>query len=506
MAHFSLLTGCPFRPEDIKLGGFDFQAHLPEGKKKDKDTANKKDKDTAKKKDDDPSHDAGPLPKIISISAFSRKVGHRSMGLQVAQVRLFIQRFPSEFRLMSMGRIVLPMKDGRAYVAEDGLPCPILSTVNAVKYLSTKYDDEKTEWNSQGKAQLQRVLSEGLQVQWVECDSFLEWQLMCDQADTQSQVQVQTHILDTAMKYLHYLRATTPAPATDAEQESSTRPDAASARGFEALFQGKGIHRFREAKQLLQSSEVEALVVLADWRKRVHYLHANALAQHYFVGATPWAALKGRAVEIDGALHALQSLVAQHVTSTICTAEILATSQETPRLKRSTMNITVFKELCDATSYGANYMCHLQNKYHMVWASVVSAPRLFRRALLQGEACLRQSFLRAFAAANRVESLDFETLEPGSDFALVIDKLNAAMTEFSAQAALAQAAPFRRHLVRHAGPGGPSDRDAAWGSRIEPYHDRRRRRSSGVAGIERRGGVAGPKGFGEHGPDRVHPR
>ena len=151
-------------------------------------------------------------------------------------------------------------------------------------------------------------------------------------------------------------------PATDAEKGCSTQADAASVRGFEALFQGKGVHRLREAKQLLQSSDVEALTVLAEWRKRVHYLHANALAQHYFVGATEWAGLQGRVVEIESVSHSLQTLVAQHVTNAICTAEILGTTQETPRLKRSTVDITIFNEICDALACGAWYMVLLQSK------------------------------------------------------------------------------------------------------------------------------------------------
>ena len=349
MSHFALLNACPFRPEDIKPGEFDFQAHMPEGKKskKDKDKSKKdKDKDKDKDKSSDPSCDAG-LPKRLGVSAFSTKVGHRAMGLQVAQVRLFIQRFPTEFRLMSLGCVVLPMKDGKPYVTDDGLPNPLLSTLNAIKYLTTRYDDATLGWNAQALSQLRRVVDEGVQVQWMECDSFLSWQVMCDQADAQSQVQVHPHILDTAMKYVHYLRATVPPPSHDAGQEDSLMAGAEHARGFEKLFQGKGVHRFREARQLLQSSDIEALTLLATWRKKVHYLHANALAQHYFVGAADWSGLKGRTVEFDGVAYSLQTLVAGHVTSTICSAEILATTQETPRLKRSSMSLNTFYEICD---------------------------------------------------------------------------------------------------------------------------------------------------------------
>ena len=138
------------------------------------------------------------------------------------------------------------------------MPCPLLSTLNALKYLSAKYEDASLGWSQQALQQVRRVVDEGVQVQWMEFDSFLAWQLMCDQADTQSQVQVHPHILDTAMQHLHFLRATAPdaAPHAHGESPGSTADDA---KGFERLFQGKGIHRFKEAKALLQSSDVEAL-------------------------------------------------------------------------------------------------------------------------------------------------------------------------------------------------------------------------------------------------------
>ena len=49
----------------------------------------------------------GPKSAVL-LSAFSKKVGHRPTGLQRAQARLFVERFPTEFGEMSMQKIVLP--------------------------------------------------------------------------------------------------------------------------------------------------------------------------------------------------------------------------------------------------------------------------------------------------------------------------------------------------------------------------------------------------------------
>ena len=49
------------------------------------------------------------------------------------------------------------MKGGKPYVAEDGLPNPLLSTLNAIKYLSSRdADDKDAGWNAQALSQLQR--------------------------------------------------------------------------------------------------------------------------------------------------------------------------------------------------------------------------------------------------------------------------------------------------------------------------------------------------------------
>ena len=79
------------------------------------------------------------LAKRLSLNAFSTSIGWRPTGLNVGQARLFIERFPSEFRLGAMAKIVLPCQGGRPFVCPDGrLPCPFLSTCNALRLIEKK--------------------------------------------------------------------------------------------------------------------------------------------------------------------------------------------------------------------------------------------------------------------------------------------------------------------------------------------------------------------------------
>ena len=75
------------------------------------------------------------LPHRLRLSAFSKRVGHRPTGIQVAQVKLFMERFPTEFRTMAVHQIVLPCHQGLPFVTPGGIPCPTFSTVNALKWL-----------------------------------------------------------------------------------------------------------------------------------------------------------------------------------------------------------------------------------------------------------------------------------------------------------------------------------------------------------------------------------
>ena len=47
--------------------------------------------------------------------------------LCLLRIRSFVDRFPSEFRLAAMAKVILPCKGGRPYLTDDGqLPCPFL--------------------------------------------------------------------------------------------------------------------------------------------------------------------------------------------------------------------------------------------------------------------------------------------------------------------------------------------------------------------------------------------
>ena len=88
----SLLEICPINPEECKPGEFDFRQHMV-------DKADKAEKQSAQPK---------KLPHRLLLSAFSKTVGHRPTGLQAAQAKMFVERFPSEFREMSMQKAALP--------------------------------------------------------------------------------------------------------------------------------------------------------------------------------------------------------------------------------------------------------------------------------------------------------------------------------------------------------------------------------------------------------------
>ena len=114
------------------------------------------------------------LPRRLGLAAFSNKVGWRPAGLNVGQVKFFVERFPQEFRLASLGRVILPHWQGAPYIAPDGkLPCPLLSSCNALKVLQGpgKLDDA----NSKVRLALERVFNEGLQVEWQEFPDYVSY-------------------------------------------------------------------------------------------------------------------------------------------------------------------------------------------------------------------------------------------------------------------------------------------------------------------------------------------
>ena len=97
----------------------------------------------------------------------------------MAQCRLFIDRFPTDFMEMAMSKFVLPYSaEAMPFLAPDGhLPCPALSTVNALRWLEANPDFLKSKGNNEAIAQIKKIHEKGVQVEWVEYESFLQWQL-----------------------------------------------------------------------------------------------------------------------------------------------------------------------------------------------------------------------------------------------------------------------------------------------------------------------------------------
>lgn len=345
----NLLKVCPFDPNSIKPIPFDFTPHMVD-KKETKEKAKDKDKD---KDESRPSPEGQArqqrLPHRLKLSAFSKSVGHRPMGLQVAQVRLFTQRFPTDFREMSMQKMVLPCnQDGTLpFVAQDGLPCPALSTVNALRWLEQKRNYLKEKGEARAIQQIEKVFNKGIQVEWIECESFLQWQLHVETSSAQASVQVAPHVLDTAMKYLTFCQSPRAAclGAAPSDDDDPYLTEGKVDEMFGKYLQGKSVHRLKEAKTLLRACEVSVLVAMAQWRKNVHYLHANSLAQSYLISCEEWTALLGKSLKLDHSIFGLQDTVAKQVMQMISESEIIV-SCEVPKLKKNVVTIHVFKELC----------------------------------------------------------------------------------------------------------------------------------------------------------------
>ena len=122
-----LLDICP-DTETCKPKEFDFHPHRPPN-----ETNPEKEKEKEKKEKEEKRQ---RLPRRLLLSAFSDKVGHRPTGLQKQQAKLFVERFPTEFKEMAMQKIVLPCSKEEQplpFVTVDGLlPCPCLSTCVAL--------------------------------------------------------------------------------------------------------------------------------------------------------------------------------------------------------------------------------------------------------------------------------------------------------------------------------------------------------------------------------------
>lgn len=128
---FAVLQAQGFQPEDVKPQLFDFKRKADEKATENKgvDSQEGEPRPSGKASARPPS-----LPQRLQLHLFSRTVGWRPAGVHAGQTRLFVDRFPTEFRLAAVQRIVMPHNDGLPYVTPEGLlPCPWLSTCNALK-------------------------------------------------------------------------------------------------------------------------------------------------------------------------------------------------------------------------------------------------------------------------------------------------------------------------------------------------------------------------------------
>ena len=423
----NLLASCP-DPEKCKPREFDFRQHMVD-----------KEKQSAKESS---RPAAGPkrLPHRLLLSAFSSKVGHRPTGLQAAQAKMFVERFPSELREMSMQKVVLPcnMDSSLPFVAPDGsLPCPALSTINALRYLQGN-PQAMAKAEPTAKAQMEKIFMRGVQVEWLECESFLQWQLHVETSSVQATVQVHPHVVDTALKYLTFCNSvqsqgSDPSSSRGQDMSGKTLDDA-----FSKFLQGKAAHRLAAAKTMLGSTEISVIAELAKWRKAAHYLHANALAQAYFVSTEEWGVLRGKTVEVEKTAYSLQSVVAKQLLKSIQDVEIISTG-EVPRLRRGAMTLAMFKDLCASVLNAVKYKTVLQAQHVGVWDEVGSAEKLFKRLIISGEPALREVFVRGVAvAAGKIERLDFLETDPTSDLAQICARLQTA-TDLLRQRQLEQA-------------------------------------------------------------------
>ena len=273
------------------------------------------------------------LPRRIPLAAFSNKVGWRPAGLNVGQVKLFVERFPAEFRLASMGRIILPYSNGAPFITPDGkLPCPLLATCNALKVLQSP--GKLGDAHSKTRSALERVFQEGVQVEWQEFPDYVSYMVYYEGAAVQGEVHMKPHIIDTAMLFLGFCSSkrgrglqlqAAAAKGNSAKEDEASEGIAASeaaalapatsgaaevldstGKGLETLLEdgskvledgfiqamnGKASHRFYDARKLLRSTELSVLNSLSSWRKRAHFCHANALSQQWFL-SPEWRQLK----------------------------------------------------------------------------------------------------------------------------------------------------------------------------------------------------------------------
>ena len=433
------------------------------------------------------------LPRRLGLAAFSNKVGWRPAGLNVGQVKFFVERFPQEFRLASLGRIILPHWQGEPYIAPDGkLPCPLLSSCNALKVLQSpgKLDGA----NSKVRLALERVFGEGLQVEWQEFPDYVSYMVYYEGVGVQGVVLMKPHIIDTAMLFLGFCSskrgralqlhaaagkgdgttapesivasgaadpATAAAEAAEVFDSDGTVSETLLADGCKALddgfiqaMNGKAAHRFLEAKSLLRSTEIAVLNSLCAWRKRSHFCHANALSQQWFL--TPeWRQLKSCRLRSEILEHGSQkqpqageASLHQSLSLQQCCADIIVKmlsqteitrKADVPKLGRALVNADVFKEVTMVPLPALGYFDGLRKKNPLSWPMVPAGSKLARRLLVDGETGLRQSFMAVYEQmGGSVCAVNFMESAVGSDFAMVEEKLQTCTLKLLADAQKAE--------------------------------------------------------------------
>ena len=111
-----------------------------------------------------------------------------------------------EFRLASCGRIIVSHLNGDPFQGVEGqLPCPALSSCNALKLLQMKRNElDDSNSNKDARLALERVFDEGLQVEWLEFQDYMSYMVYYEGAAVQGEVLVKPHIIDTAMLFLAF--------------------------------------------------------------------------------------------------------------------------------------------------------------------------------------------------------------------------------------------------------------------------------------------------------------
>lgn len=248
-----------YDPALVRPGNFDFGLHIGD---------NKKPKKTEQGVPVDPMK---LLPSVLHLSAFSNEFGTRLAGNQTPQARFFAQTFDREFKFELVPRIVLPHQKGKPFICKDGLlPNPHWSTITALKALhqvqqeASKSKKEAGSEEEPGVAGMRRIWTEGLAVEWVECDTFTHWIINQEAAALRSDVKVQVHLVDSTLNLVALC-----------EQEPGEDREAAMTKAtktYQSMIAGElGVTRAKNAATAMRNLEPEVLVDVTSWRRSVSY-------------------------------------------------------------------------------------------------------------------------------------------------------------------------------------------------------------------------------------------